>query len=575
MSPASFVIEKLPFNRQHVELWRGHDHRYRNWPVVYILEDGRRVYVGETLNVAARMKQHLESEARGVLKAVRLVLDDRFNKSACLDLESRLIGLFAADGKYEVLNSNKGVVDADYYDRRAYQETFDEIFQALQEQDVLTRTVPEIENSELFKLSPFKALNHDQAVAVEDVLEGLFADLETRTSSEIVVRGAPGTGKTVVAVHLAKLLRDIADGRDDVDADALFGDFFSSGHRELLNGFRLGLVVPQQALRASLRRVFQRTPGLARDMVLTPFDVGKSSERWDLLLVDEAHRLNQRANQASGPQNAAFAQINHRLFGSDGDHWTQLDWMAAQSDHQLYLLDVDQSVRPADLPEAVQRELTERTQRAGRSYPLSTQMRVRAGSDFVKHVRHALRGGGAPPPPLGAYDLQFHDDLGEMHDAIRDRDGEGGLARLVAGYAWEWKSKRDPGAVDIDVDGRQLQWNKTQKDWITSPGAVDQVGSIHTVQGYDLNYVGVMIGPDLRWDDAAERVVFDRSRYFDKKGMENNPRRGLVYSDDDLLRYVTNAYAVLLTRGIRGAYVYVCDPALRERLRPSFSRAVL
>jgi len=575
VSPASFVIEKLPFNRQHVELWRGHDHRYRNWPVVYILEDGRRVYVGETLNVAARMKQHLESEARGVLKAVRLVLDDRFNKSACLDLESRLIGLFAADGKYEVLNSNKGVVDADYYDRRAYQETFDEIFQALQEQDVLTRTVPEIENSELFKLSPFKALNHDQAVAVEDVLEGLFADLETRTSSEIVVRGAPGTGKTVVAVHLAKLLRDIADGRDDVDADALFGDFFSSGHRELLNGFRLGLVVPQQALRASLRRVFQRTPGLARDMVLTPFDVGKSSERWDLLLVDEAHRLNQRANQASGPQNAAFAQINHRLFGSDGDHWTQLDWMAAQSDHQLYLLDVDQSVRPADLPEAVQRELTERTQRAGRSYPLSTQMRVRAGSDFVKHVRHALRGGGAPPPPLGAYDLQFHDDLGEMHDAIRDRDGEGGLARLVAGYAWEWKSKRDPGAVDIDVDGRQLQWNKTQKDWITSPGAVDQVGSIHTVQGYDLNYVGVMIGPDLRWDDAAERVVFDRSRYFDKKGMENNPRRGLVYSDDDLLRYVTNAYAVLLTRGIRGAYVYVCDPALRERLRPSFSRAVL
>jgi DUF2075 family protein len=87
------------------------------------------------------------------------------------------------------------------------------------------------------------------------------------------------------------------------------------------------------------------------------------------------------------------------------------------------------------------------------------------------------------------------------------------------------------------------------------------------VQGYDLNFAGVIIGPDLRFDPESQRMVFDRSNYFDKKGMENNPRLGIVYSDDDVLRFVTNVYSVLLTRGVMGTYVYVVDRALRERFR--------
>ncbi|WP_420364275.1 DNA/RNA helicase domain-containing protein [Curtobacterium sp. L3-7] len=164
----------------------------------------------------------------------------------------------------------------------------------------------------------------------------------------------------------------------------------------------------------------------------------------------------------------------------------------------------------------------------------------------------------------------MYDDLGAMHDAIRAKDDEVGLSRLVAGYAWEWKSKRDRSAIDIEIDGRRLQWNQTQTDWITSTGAVDQVGSIHTVQGYDLNYVGVIIGPDLRFDAIARRIVFDRSNYFDKKGMENNPRLGITYTDEDVRRFVTNAYSVLLTRGVRGTFVHVVDPELRRYLRQFF-----
>ena len=157
-------------------------------------------------------------------------------------------------------------------------------------------------------------------------------------------------------------------------------------------------------------------------------------------------------------------------------------------------------------------------------------------------------------------------DLGQMRDEIRRRDAEYGLSRLVAGYAWPWRSKADPTAFDIEVDGCRLRWNSVPIDWINSPGSVDEVGSIHTVQGYDLNYAGVIIGPDLRYDPHSRRLFVDRDSYHDKKGKENNPTLGLVFSDDDLLRFIANIYAVLLTRGVRGTYVYVHDPDLRAYL---------
>ena len=97
--------------------------------------------------------------------------------------------------------------------------------------------------------------------------------------------------------------------------------------------------------------------------------------------------------------------------------------------------------------------------------------------------------------------------------------------------------------------------------------SVNEVGSIHTIQGYDLNYAGVIIGRDLRHDDAAGRVVFDRANYFDPRGTTNNRLLGITYTDDDILQFVKNIYAVLLTRGVLGTYVYVCDPSLREYLR--------
>lgn len=577
-------LERIAFSRDAVDRWSRSDPRRTNWPVVYLLDDEppahrprrTRVYVGESLNAGVRLKQHLSAPSKQGLERIRVVFDETFNKSVCLDLEAYLIQLLSGDPDYEVQNLNGGIADADYFDRQRYRDRFTDLCQALHDDGLFSRSIPEIENGNLFKLSPFKSLTHDQAIAVEDILEGLFTDLAARRPSTVVVQGEPGTGKTVVAIYLIKLLRDIQTVVPDdlLDPDWMFAEYFTAEHRQLLAGFRIGLVVPQQSLRASIEHVFRKTPHLDHRMVLSPFDVGADTTGYDLLVVDEAHRLNQRASLASGVQNKQFADITRTLFGSDDLEKTQLDWITARSRHQVLLADPEQSVRPADLPRELLDARIDSARDAGRWYRLATQLRVRAGSDYVGWVRGLLRSGPSVPPSadmFGDYDLRMYDDFREMRDQIRDRNAAEGLARLVAGYAWPWRSRDDTAVHDIELDGCRVQWNRTQTDWIDSATSLDEMGSIHTVQGYDLNYAGVVIGPELRYDPARGRTYVDRASYYDAKGKQNNRMRGVTYSDDDLREYVLNIYGVLLTRGIRGTYVYVCDPALREHLRPYLS----
>lgn len=580
----SSEITRSEFTGAAVKAWARADRRHVNWPVVYILDSETsrpgsaltQVYVGESLNAASRMHQHLDSGTKANLRRLRVILDAEFNKSVCLDLESYLIRLFSGDGAYEVLNLNGGITDADYYERERYRARFPERFEDLRREGLFTRSIKEIENSDLFKLSPFKALTQDQAVAIEDILEGLFSDLADGTGSSSVIQGGPGTGKTIIGIYLMKLLKDIEAATDDdvLDRDWMFSEFFAPGYRDLLRGMRIGLVVPQQSLRESIAKVFGKTPRLSKAMTVSPFQVGQDARDYDLLIVDETHRLNQRASLASGIQNGQFRDITVDLFGADDLSKTQLDWIRARSRHQIFLVDALQSVRPADLPPAALATLVETAKRDHRYYPLTTQMRVRAGEDYVDYVRGIFDADPAANRPaprrFAEYDVRMFDDLGALRAEIFRMETHHGLARLVAGYAWPWKSRRDPTAHDIELDGVTLQWNRTEKDWINSRTSLHEVGSIHTVQGYDLNFAGVIIGPDLVLDPRTSRLRVDRSSYHDAKGKQNNRTLGISYTDEDLLRYIVNIYGVLLTRGMLGTFVYVCDPQLREYLRPYF-----
>lgn len=568
-------IESVRFDNIALSNWATESPRRKNWPVVYTINNETEIYVGETTNAELRMKQHLVSPTKQHLKTVNVIVDDSFNKSVCLDLESHLIKYFHADEKYLVLNGNGGITDAAYFDRDTYRVAFEEIFKQLQDSGQLTRSIPELVNSDLFKYSPFKALTTDQAISVEAILELLFNvenDGNQESNQPIVIQGDPGTGKTIVAVYLMKLLRDIArsGGDESLETDSLFSDFFKQGYREIAETMTIGLVIPQISLRKTLQKVFSRTPGLDESMVMDPFEVGESNKVFDLLIVDEAHRLQQRNNQPAAMRNTQYRQINEKLFGKDDISLTQLDWITNRSKRQIFLLDKAQSVKPADLPSPTVEALVQASKAASSHLSLTSQMRVSGGEDYIKYVGDVLNGTyQGPKKTFGSYEVKLFDSFTELRARLLEREAEFGLARLVAGFAWPWVTKNG-AAYDYKIEGVELVWNRRNYDWINSKTSLEEVGSIHTVQGYDLNYAGVIIGADLGYDPQTQQIVFRRENYHDKKGKENNKVLGRTYTDQELRDYVANIYRVLMTRGVKGTYIYVVDAGLRSYLSRFF-----
>jgi DUF2075 family protein len=152
------------------------------------------------------------------------------------------------------------------------------------------------------------------------------------------------------------------------------------------------------------------------------------------------------------------------------------------------------------------------------------------------------------------------DSLADLYEALRIKEHEVGLCRLLSGYSWEWKSQK-ANVPDIELDGLALKWNSTNEDWINSPNAFEEVGCIHTTQGYDLNYTGIIFGTEITYDAKAQRIEIIPGNYKDKKG-----KQGI--SDPEQLRsYILNIYHTMMLRGIKGTYVYVCDATLREYVR--------
>ena len=131
--------------------------------------------------------------------------------------------------------------------------------------------------------------------------------------------------------------------------------------------------------------------------------------------------------------------------------------------------------------------------------------------------------------------------------------------RQVAGYAWPWISKKDQTKKDIEIQGIKRKWNHCTEGWVHTPEAIDEVGCIHSIQGYDLNYAFVILGKDIGYDKNTKQIIVRKELYFDQNG-----KRSTTY--EQLLEYIKNIYYVLMTRGIKGTFLYVCDDDLREYL---------
>ena len=501
-----------------------------NWPMLYILENGVQAYIGQSNHVKTRMAEHLSNKQKSIFDKVHFIYSSKFNQSVTLDYEAKLIQYIVADELFEVTNGNGGIADKNYYDKRTYDDAFHALWRKLQREKLAKHSIEEIENSDLFKYSPFKELNDDQRVAVEEII----AAVKTSENQNIVVGGMPGSGKTIVAIYILKYLRDQEEYKDK----------------------RIGFVVPQTSLRKTMRKIFKSIYNLRPSDILSPSDVTK--KRYDIILVDEAHRLHRYKNISFM---GAFKKSCERLgLTTEAD---ELDWILKQSDCTIMFYDEDQVVGPSGIDiERFERKMTfleAQKRRLTTYYSLTSQMRVKGGNGYIDFVNEILSGKASVKKNFDNYVFKVITDFRRFDELHYELEKEYGLTRMAAGYAWEWKSKKDKEKADMILDGVPKQWNYMTEGWIHSDGAIDQVGCIHSTQGYDLNYAFIIMGDDIGYDPDKREIIVRPKNYYDQNG-----KKTATY--EELKKYILNIYYVLMTRGIYGTYLYVCDKELRKYL---------
>ena len=536
-------------------------HDYLNWPLVYFLEEKRTksqlicdAYVGETTDVINRLKAHSKSVKKQNLNKVCLILSELFNKSAALDLEANLIRYIAADGKYSLQNGNLGISNHRYYQQKeVYWELFKDIWTDLRKMGIARHSLDHIDNSDLFKYSPYKSLSREQIISLKTILQCLLDD----NAKVSLIQGGAGTGKSILAIFLFKLLKtklsDFNYADFDEEDEELF--FLLKEVKSKYGDLNMALVIPMASFRQTISNVFKNIKGLSSKMVIGPSEIVK--QKYDLLIVDEGHRLRRRVNL--GSYFGTFDK-NCEALGLDKSMATELDWVQLQSEKSIIFYDQYQSIKPSDTTIESFQRLKELS--TTRNEKLNTQFRVKGGNHYVKLVHNIFNNEKKQIiPNVGNYDFRLFDDLDEMVSQIKKKDQIVGLSRMVAGFAWEWISNKNSEAYDIVIGETQLKWNSIAVDWVNSPNAINEVGCIHTTQGYDLNYTGIIIGPELDYDFEKNEFVVFKEAYKDKNGKNS------IKNEKILLDYILNIYKTIFLRGIEGTYVYVCNTNLREYLK--------
>lgn len=556
MIRSAFKIEKYEFSSGGLSDIQRNHFAINQWPVVYVLNGGKKkqAYIGESTNIVSRISTHLSNVEKNSLDSLELISSAKFNKSAALDIESNLIRYLAADSQFELLNSNLGIANHNYYQKNElYKEIFENIWDELRSKGLAKHSLLYLNNSDIFKYSPYKALSVEQEQGLNNILKCLLNDKINR----VIVEGGAGTGKTILAIYLFKLLLsddNIYIGKAD-DSSAFILQVLVDKFKAKYPNPKVALVVPMSSFRGTLKKAFRSIKGLSADMVISPSEAAKSN--FDLLVVDESHRLRRRVNL--GAYFGVFDK-NCELLGLDKYTCSELDWILIKAKKAVFFYDNNQSIKPSDvLPtdfiELKQDDDAEVTQ-------LKSQFRSKGGNQYSEFIDNLFKGLINQDLVFTHKDYEFvlYESLSDMIADVQACDKQYGLSRLVAGYAWPWISKKAKDAFDIKIEDVSLRWNSTASDWINSEGSVSEVGCIHTVQGYDLNYTGVIFGPEISFDPIKKEIIIIEENYFDKNGKQS------ISDPEELKGFIINIYKTIVLRAIRGTYIYVCDPDLRDYL---------
>lgn len=524
---------------------------YYIFPTVYIIycKKSKKAYIGETTNILNRLKQHLSNSEKKQLKNIKIIFSQYFNKSSVLDIESSLIQNMLADNQFELLNANDGISHHQYYQKSEYENTFQKIWKNLQFEKLVKNDLLDIQNSDLFKYSPYKELSEDQYNALR---EYLFILNNSKEKTSTFIQGSAGTGKTILAVYLIKLLLS------DISSDDLEDNFEVSSLIELsqdvknkLKGnneeLKIALVIPMTSLRKTLQKVFKSIHGLSQSLVIGPNEVKHSY--YDILIIDEAHRLKRRKNITGYKE---FDKTN-KYFNLDKEKGNELDWMQLSSNNQLFFYDEKQSVRPTD----VEQTEFDKIKSSSITIELKSQMRVKGGENYIEFINKLLSSNVKTDFwKSDNYELKLFSSMRDMIDELIIKEKEYGLCRTISGYSWKWVSNKT-SQPDVTIDGVDLYWNRTNKDWINSTKQMTEMGCIHTTQGYDLNYSGIIFGSDIRYNNQTNKIEIVKDNYYDRNGKAGI---NLIQLHD----YIINIYKTIMYRGIKGTYVYCYDKNLEN-----------
>ncbi len=367
----------------------------------------------------------------------------------------------------------------------------------------------------------------DEQKLVYETALYLTGKAQNNNKQIMIVEGGPGTGKSVVAINL------------------------------LVEITRRGLLTQYVSKNAAPRAVYERK--LTGSMTKTRYNAlfkGSGSfvyakpEAFDTLIVDEAHRLNAKSG----------------MYQNQGEN--QIKEIIHASKCSVFFIDEGQRVTFKDI--GTKQEIKELASKAGaevHEYELPSQFRCNGSDGYISFIDHALQIKETANIDLSELDYDFRvlDSPNELLELIKKKNNADNKSRVVAGYCWDWNSKKNSKAMDIIIPefNFSAQWNFTndQSPWIMQQNSIDQIGCIHTCQGLELNYVGVIIGNDLIVRDGE--VLVDPSRR-SKMDHSVNGYKTLLKNDPAAARnkirdIIKNTYRTLLTRGMKGCYIFCTD----------------
>lgn len=374
----------------------------------------------------------------------------------------------------------------------------------------------------------------EQKVVYEEILAQSLQCMKDHKKRTIIVKGGPGTGKTVVAINLlAKLTNE-----DQFVQYTSKNSAPRNVYEKMLTGHK----------KSSIKNMFKGS-GAYIDM---------DNDTVDTILCDEGHRLTARTQM--GPKIAGENQIKEII------HAGRCSVFFIDEHQRVTLKDIGSVKEIRNWAEALQSEVTE--------LELISQFRCNGSDGFLAWVDETLEISETANLDMKDvdYDIQILDSPEKVRKLVVEKNKINNRSRILAGYCWEWCKKEQNNSKyhDIKIGDFEMSWNlgKTTT-YAIDDTSIDEIGCIHTSQGLEFDYAGIIIGDDMRYEnghivtDFTKRAKTDQSLKGIKKIYNEDPQKALAEADE----IIKNTYRTLLTRGMKGCYVYCTDQKLADYLK--------